>query len=222
MRPHVLLALLALANVAAATDLESAHLVQSVYVNQPVEGWHALTEEDLRNKGINADLLQRGEQWRGIVYERGDEMVMAWAGNLGGDEGLVIAQEFGVPMPEFLEAAAIGRALVQQFPDKKISFAGHSMGGGFASAAAVATGKPAVLFNGQALHRNTLQAIGGEGPGEIRHYQVAFDYATMMQSLPFFPKPMGQKIKLPNLGWDPMTAHNMPEVIKAMISVGIP
>lgn len=221
MRVPALLALLT-ATTCFATDMDSARLTQAVYDGKVPEGWKAYGEGELSGRGVNDDILRRGDRWRGQVFERGEELVLAWAGNLGGDEGLVIAQELGMPMPEFLEAAEVARQVVQAFPDKKISFAGHSMGGGFASAASLATGLPAVIFNAQALHRNTIQAIGGEGPGEILHYTVKNEYATLLQMLPFFPKPMGKRIKLPNLGWDLGVAHNMDKVIEAMQSVGIP
>lgn len=220
MRVPAFLALFA-ATTCFATDMDSARLTQAVYDGRVPRGWKAYGPGELNAKGINDDDLRRGDRWRGQVFERGDEIVCAWAGNLGGDEGLVVAQEIGLPMPEFLEAAQIARQVVRAFPDKKISFAGHSMGGGFASAAALATGKPAVIFNAQALHRNTIQAIGGGEPGEILHYTVKNEYATLVQMLPFFPKPMGKRIKLPNLGWDLGVAHNMDKVIEAMESVGI-
>ena len=221
MRIPVLLALLAHATALFATDLDAALLIQGVYDGHCPQGWHAYSPGQLDARGVNAALLRKSEEWRGEVYERGDEVVLAWAGNRGGDEGLVIAQEIGLPMPEFLEAAEVGRQVVTAFKGKNVSFAGHSMGGGFASAAAVATGKDAVLFNAQGLHRNTIQAIGGPGPGNVKAYSVLFDYATMLQSLPFLPKAMGTKILLPNLGWDPGIAHNIDKVIQSMESIGI-
>lgn len=221
MRILALLALLSTVSSVLATDLETARLVQAVYDGQVPRGWRVYSVPELSYKRVDAELLRKGDEWRGEVYERGDEVILAWAGNRGGDEGLVIAQEIGLPMPEFLEAAEVARQLVAAFPNKRVSFAGHSMGGGFASAAAVATGKDALLFNAQGLHRNTIQAIGGEGPGEIKHYAVLFDYATMLQSLPFLPKALGRRIVLPNRGWDPGIAHNMDKVIESMESIGI-
>lgn len=42
----------------------------------------------------------------------------------------------------------------------KISFTGHSLGGGLANANALATGYPATLFNPAGLHDNTISRLG--------------------------------------------------------------
>ena len=218
------LMLLAGAIAALATDLEDARLIKNVYDEAPAgDGWRAIPVGELNGKGVDTDLMKRGDRWRGEVYERKNDIVLAWAGNLGGDEGLVVAQEIGIPMPEFVQAAEVARQVVKAYPDRNVSFAGHSMGGAFAAAAAYATGKDAVLFNAQGLHPDTVAAINGPGPGKMRHYHVAFEYATMVQSLiPFFPRAQGLQIPLPNLGWDPMFAHNIEQVIAAMEAQSIP
>ncbi|MGP2956508.1 phospholipase, partial [Serratia bockelmannii] len=64
--------------------------------------------------------------------------------------------------------------------------AGHSLGGGMASAASMASGKPAWTFNAAGLHAGTVEKYGGSIIGSvdnIQAYRVKGELLTKLQEV---------------------------------------
>ncbi|QXO16300.1 PAAR domain-containing protein [Vibrio ostreae] len=133
-------------------------------------GWSVATEDDLAELGIQQkDLKVKGTNFRSQVYIpdpevfgenakptlvfRGTEMDSGsdWIkGNLS--QGAVGRSSY--------YKQAVKTVLNIQDQGVDIEIAGHSLGGGLASAASKASGYPATTFNAAGLHRNTVANYG--------------------------------------------------------------
>ena len=90
-----------------------------------------------------------------------------------------VFQGFGVDATQYLAAQQIGFELLQKLGIGNVVGSGHSLGGGLASAAAVAGGIPTHTFNAAGLNVNTLFDEFGEIiPGAYNRYQAANTFIT--------------------------------------------
>lgn len=65
--------------------------------------------------------------------------------------------------------------------DADVSFTGHSLGGGMASAASAVTGRPAATFNAAGLHRNTVGGALPSPPAPVDAYFTPTDILNGVQ-----------------------------------------
>jgi len=86
-----------------------------------------------------------------VVAFRGTQNWQDWAAN--------ISQGLGNYTPRYAEAAAIGRE-AQSLYGNSVEFTGHSLGGGQAAAAALATGSHADTFNAAGLNPMSYPEYG--------------------------------------------------------------
>jgi hypothetical protein len=114
-----------------------------------------------------------------------DQYVLA----LGGtddkwDWGNNFAQGWGLLPDQYNEAIDLGIKFKKDVSMKgHLVVTGHSLGGGLASAAALAGGFPADTFNAAWLHENTRSLIGPDANGgAIRAYYVDYDILTFLQA----------------------------------------
>ncbi|WP_261434861.1 lipase family protein [Serratia ficaria] len=73
---------------------------------------------------------------------------------------------------------------ISKYPD--VDIAGHSLGGGMASAASIASGNPAWTFNAAGLHKNTVEMYSGSRLGDtsnIHAYRVENELLTTIQEV---------------------------------------
>lgn len=91
-------------------------------------------------------------------------------------------QALGLRSAHYEHAMQFAEELVSQFDDN-ISFTGHSLGGGLASAAAIATNRPATTFNAAGLHPNTVKNHGGLGSANrlITAHYIKGDILSFLQ-----------------------------------------
>jgi len=92
-------------------------------------------------------------------------------------------QGLNAESPYYKRAVTIGSNVhdaVGNPPNPRVSFAGHSLGGGLASAAAKASGLPANTFNAAGLHPATVARYGGNpaDAADVRAYHVPGDPLT--------------------------------------------
>lgn len=120
-----------------------------------------------------------------------------------------------------------------------LAIAGHSLGGGLAATAALATGAVAVTFNAVGVSDYTLNRLGIDPAaakqdaqaGGIRRYSEQYDMLTVTQeSTPLIPDAIGHNITLANTDtlsgvddWRPsrhrdrsLTAHGIDKAISSM------
>jgi hypothetical protein len=106
-----------------------------------------------------------------VLSYRGTETLDNWKTNL--------QQGVGLTTDEYERAKKLATTL-SSTTDGNISFTGHSLGGGLASAAAVVTGKPAITFNAAGLNENTVS--GGYPPNpNVDAYYIPGEVLSTVQ-----------------------------------------
>lgn len=168
-------------NISAA---QYARLSNNVYgPNAPVRGW--INESNnpayLRSQGINQSDLSGPGAYRAQVY-RPDPAVwgnstrfgptVAFQGTTGvfnGDVSASVGQGLRFQTDYYNRALSIGRSTFAR--GSNVTFTGHSLGGGLASAASQASGYRGWTFNPSGLSSNTVRLPRGNG-SQIHAYYV--------------------------------------------------
>ncbi|MEO0500703.1 MAG: Mbeg1-like protein [Pseudomonadota bacterium] len=165
-------------------ELDKALLAADVYETEatPPPGWQVANEADLAAIGLTpADLTIADSNFQARVYKAGSgdntDYVVAFRGTQPtslSDWNNNLRQGVGGDSPYYDQAIQIGRQAALSGAD--VEFVGHSLGGGMASAAAVASGLDASTFNAAGLSNNTidsaLAANPNGAPGEVTAYYV--------------------------------------------------
>ena len=126
---------------------------------------------------------------------RGDTQpryVLANRGSEGsGDWGTNLEQGIGLDSEQYEEAVALALA-VYDAVGGRVTFTGHSLGGGLASAQALATGAPAVTFNAAGLDPATIRTVSSPGVTErrIAAYYVDGEILSWLQDHPLVMYPL--------------------------------
>ena len=181
-----------------APDLAQVHtnalLAKDVYndVPSPPSGYRAASDADLARLGLTPDMLEQpGESsFRARVYVSGEagqeRYTVVFRGSQAGDDWKSNAQQgFGFNSTHYANALEIGKKLART--DADVTLVGHSLGGGLAAEAAIASGRPADTFNAAGLHQNTIekaQAVAqanGRGLSSINNYRVPGEILTTLQ-----------------------------------------
>ena len=97
---------------------------------------------------------------------------------MGADMGANIGQATGYGSEYYSRAEAIGA--VNRATGGGVTYTGHSLGGGLASAASQRSGGPAYTFNAAGLNRGTIYRPSGNG-SQIRAYRVDGEVLTGAQ-----------------------------------------
>lgn len=164
---------------------------------RPVPGFKDVSNDPrtLAKLGLTkADLNSPGSNFRAAVFERQNPpfseaeagYVVVFKGTSSGnveDWRNNFRQGLDVHSDYYRRAVGIGKSVARATRgpgSPAVGFAGHSLGGGLASAAASAGGKRGNTFNAAGLHPNTVQRYGGI-PGDrsgIHAYNVPGDPLT--------------------------------------------
>lgn len=124
---------------------EAATLAKDCYNSEkkPVGGWNVLEVYDNKDSGFHAKL-----------YEKQGKYVFATAGTDPKslkDWGTNFAQQLGLETSQYEQSISIAKELTKKYDN--LTFVGHSLGGGLASANSRATGHDAITFNPSALSK---------------------------------------------------------------------
>jgi len=171
-----------------------ALLAQDVYndVAIPPPGYRVAGEDDLRALNLDPSLLTDGS-FRARVYVTGEgaaaEYSIAFRGSQSAQDWLTNAQQgLGFDSVHYRAALAIGERVARSDIADQVRFTGHSLGGGLASAAAIAAGRPADTFNAAGLHQDTIdeaqakrQAAGAPTAAQVDSWQVQGEILALMQ-----------------------------------------
>ena len=189
-------------------DLELAHVADNVYDPSEVDGWAPLGSDALEELGIDLDGLHGRDGFDAAVYRNESwQYVLAFAGTTSvADWGTNLQQGVGALSGQHLRAIAVAQALARAVGSDNMVITGHSLGGGLASTASVATDIPAVTFNAAGVHPNTVLAAtalghddAGYSSGQIRNYHVRGEMLTTLQN------PLGSFVDhVPFVGDDPL------------------
>lgn len=119
-----------------------------------------------------------------------------------------ILQGMGIESTQYTNAIELAKGYSLN-TGGNISFTGHSLGGGLASAAAIHTGGSATVFNAAGLHNNTLGPYQRTN-GSITHYHSGYDAISAINA--FTPSSVpGTQINLGHGSW-----HDMGSMCKIM------
>lgn len=103
---------------------------------------------------------------------------------------------------------------------KQLTIAGHSLGGGLATAAGAATGSKTYAFCPAGVHPNTYKKYGVQNPdtSKVHTYYSNQDFLNMASNnLSLMPKAAGERIMLHTLdNFDFTKGHDLPLLFKAI------
>lgn len=171
-------------NIAAPATRELALMADDVYndIAAPPPGYRVAIDADLATIGLAAqDLSSPQSAFRARVYLRGEgadtQYVVSFRGSTDASDWKANAQQaLGLPSDQYARALMVARA-VARHPDADVTLTGHSLGGGLASAAALACGRDATTFNASGLSDATIrQAEGIRGTAGVTSPEIAAFY----------------------------------------------
>lgn len=172
---------------------ESALLAADVYNDRPSPppGFRVADQGDLDRLNLTESMLEQpGSSFRARVYVTGsgadERYVVAFRGSQSGEDWLNNGQQaVGADSESYNKALAIGQRLSRS--DAPVTLTGHSLGGGLASAASIASGRPADTFNAAGLHGDTIRDAGqiaaaaGRSAGTVEAFHVRGEALTAAQ-----------------------------------------
>ncbi|MFC4293074.1 Mbeg1-like protein [Sphingorhabdus arenilitoris] len=172
-----------------------ALLAQDVYRDRanPPSGYRAATPGDLGALGLNPqDLSSTQSAFKARVYVTGTgadtQYVVSFRGSQSASDWRSnFQQSVGLSTDNYRKALEIGQKIAL-YGNGNVTFTGHSLGGGLASAAAISGGIPAVTFNASGLSAKTIKtaeqmrmAAGVEQAGAVDAYYVRGEILSLIQ-----------------------------------------
>ena len=159
-----------------------------------------------------ASLEDKSSGFRAAIYQNPQgQYVVAYAGTNPKelpDIGADATQAFGLETKQYNQAISLAKEAEVAFGDGNVVFTGHSLGGGLASAAALAIDASAVTFNAAGVSNETMRSLGLNpngtrdqvaDSGQVRRYVVNGDPLTLaQQDLPVLPIPFVPPLSPPN------------------------
>lgn len=152
--------------------------------------------------GFDAAIYQN-DQGQYVVAYRGTDN---WSLGKGGDATTNAGQAMGASTAQYQQAVQLAVRAEKVFGDGNVAITGHSLGGGLASAATLATDSAGVTFNAAGLSDGTLRDLGFasaneirdavDDSGQIRRYVVAGEVLDLAQEavVPGLPDAVGHKL----------------------------
>lgn len=199
----------------AVTDLRRG--VQSHAPTLPGT-WARMSDDEVRRLGIDPSLMHDARSGFDASFYRNAQgnVVLAYTGS---DEGKDWKHNFGQGLGfddmQYRQAIDLAKTAKNALGDRLV-LTGHSLGGGLAAAAALASDTPAVTFNAAGVHDRTLEREGLDpkearayaNEGLVRSYAVKNELLTYLQEDNFplkyaMPDAPGHRIELPDP--DPQT-----------------
>lgn len=189
------------------------HGVPVIGYQQPAlpEGYTEVSAAELTELGLDPARFGPNSTPQAYVFRTEDDgYVVAFQGSVEGEDWVTNGrQALGAGDPQYTAAMQLGLD-VQAATGGEVTFTGHSLGGGLAAAAGLATGQPAVTFDAAGIHPTTaaeaaaMRADGSTGAsvlaeagaGQMRAYSVSTDGLTGLQQATGLPDAPGTQIVL--------------------------
>ena len=130
-------------------------------------------------------------------------------------------QGLGMGSEQYEKSIDIAKRVNRNKPmDKQLTIAGHSLGGGLATAAGAATGSKTYAFCPAGVHPNTYKMYGVQNPNtsKVHTYYSNQDFLNMASNnLSLMPKAAGERIMLNTLdSFEFAKGHDLPLLFKAI------
>jgi Protein of unknown function (DUF2974) len=155
----------AVAPASTPATRELAAMAADVYndVATPPAGYRVATQSDLATLSLKPqDLVSAQSSFRARIYVKGanesTQFVVAFRGSTSASDWQAnFRQGVGLSSDHYQRALNIAVQLGKH-PEAQVTVTGHSLGGGLASAAAIASGRDAATFNAAGLSDATITA----------------------------------------------------------------
>ena len=207
--------------------------------SEKLEGYEKLNAEEMRKLGITdsreiddphtgfkADIYKDKNGDYVLVY-RGtysdpdhseNDLVDDWSKEWTDDN---MKQGLGMGSEQYKKSIKLAEKVNSNKPkDKQLTIAGHSLGGGLATAAGAATGSKTYAFCPAGVHPNTYKKYGVKNPdtSKVHTYYSNQDFLNMASNnLSLMPKAAGERIMLHTLdNFNFAKGHNLPLLLKAI------
>lgn len=174
------------------STIDLAAMAADVYndIPAPPAGYRVANSDDLAAIGLRGeDLASPQSSFRARVYvaegDGGPNYVVSFRGTTDGSDWKANARQgVGLPSDQYGRALLIAKA-IRRHPDAQVTITGHSLGGGLASAAALASGRDAQTFNAAGLSDATIrqaETMRGNAPApKIAAFYVRGEILSAIQ-----------------------------------------
>ena len=174
--------------------MQAAILAQAAYApigSTPPSGWKEISADDaiLAKYGLKSKDFPTGEGFRARVFVPdptvfGNEMkpTIAFKGTTSREDWINnLKQGMGMRSEYYERAVEIGKKVKESGNTNMIEMTGHSLGGGLASAASMASGSKATTFNAAGVRDITVKRITDIEPSKIEAYYINKELLTRVQ-----------------------------------------
>lgn len=207
--------------------------------SEKLEGYEKLNAEEMDKLGINStDLNDTKTGFKADIYkDKNGDYVLVYRGTYSDpdhpENDLVhdwskewtddnMRQGLGMGSEQYNKSIKLAEKVKQgsEKQGKQLTIAGHSLGGGLATAAGAATGSKTYAFCPAGVHPNTYKMYGVQNPdtSKVHTYYSNQDFLNMASNnLSLMPKAAGERIMLNTLdNFDFAKGHDLPLLLKAI------
>lgn len=207
--------------------------------SEKLEGYEKLNAEEMRKLGINStDLNDTKTGFKADIYkDKNGDYVLVYRGTYSDpdhpENDLVhdwskewtddnMKQGLGIGSEQYKKSIDLAKRVKKgsERQGKQMTIAGHSLGGGLATAAGAATGSKTYAFCPAGVHPNTYKKYGVQNPdtSKVHTYYSNQDFLNMASNnLSLMPKAAGERIMLNTLdNFDFAKGHDLPLLFKAI------
>lgn len=206
--------------------------------SEKLEGYEPLNAEELANLGVKStDLNDTKTGFKADIYkDKNGDYILVYRGTYSDpdhpENDLVhdwskewtddnMRQGLGMGSEQYKKSIKLAEKVNSNKPkEKQLTIAGHSLGGGLATAAGAATGSKTYAFCPAGVHPNTYKKYGVKNPdtSKVHTYYSNQDFLNMASNnLSLMPKAAGERIMLNTLdNFDFAKGHDLPLLLKAI------
>ena len=207
--------------------------------SEKLEGYEKLNAEEMGKMNIkDSDLKDPSTGFKADIYKDKDgDYVLVYRGTYSDpdhpENDLVhdwskewtddnMRQGLGMGSEQYKKSIELAKKVKKgsERQGKQLTIAGHSLGGGLATAAGAATGSKTYAFCPAGVHPNTYKKYGVQNPdtSKVHTYYSNQDFLNMASNnLSLMPKAAGERIMLNTLDhFDFAKGHDLPLLLKAI------
>lgn len=207
--------------------------------SEKLEGYEKLNAEEMGKMNIkDSDLKDPSTGFKADIYkDKNGDYVLVYRGTYSDpdhpENDLIhdwskewtddnMKQGLGMGSEQYKKSIELAKKVKKgsERQGKQMTIAGHSLGGGLATAAGAATGSKTYAFCPAGVHPNTYKMYGVKNPdtSKVHTYYSNQDFLNMASNnLSLMPKAAGERIMLNTLdSFDFAKGHDLPLLFKAI------
>ena len=205
---------------------------------EKLDGYEKLDAKEMKKLGVNTtELNDTKTGFKADIYkDKNGDYVLVYRGTYSDpdhpENDLIhdwskewtddnMKQGLGMGSEQYKKSIKLAEKVNSNKPKgKQLTIAGHSLGGGLATAAGAATGSKTYAFCPAGVHPNTYKMYGVKNPdtSKVHTYYSNQDFLNMASNnLSLMPKAAGERIMLNTLdNFDFTKGHDLPLLFKAI------